>query len=100
MADYRGIRSRNLWITANLDRKNLWITANLKRKNLWISAILDRKNLWITAKYLIFSLIFSYLFAGLFYGVDIRNDEPLRLERLVLMNVKQFVIVFYELCYN
>jgi len=60
MADYRGIRSRNLWITANLKRKNLWITANL-----------DRKNLWITAKYLIFSLIFSYLFACLFYGVAI-----------------------------
>lgn len=50
MADYRGIRSRNLWITANLDRKNLWITANLKRKNLWI-----------TAKHLIFATIFNKL---------------------------------------
>ena len=49
MADYRGNRSRNLWITANLKRKNLWITA----------------------KYLIFSLIFSYLFASLFYGVAV-----------------------------
>lgn len=43
MAGYRGICSRNLWITANLDRKNLWITANLDIKNLWISAIFDRK---------------------------------------------------------
>lgn len=50
MADYRGICSRNLWITANLDRKNLWITANLKIKNLWI-----------TAKYHIFAAIFNKL---------------------------------------
>lgn len=50
MADYRGVCSRNLWITANLDIKNLWITANL-----------DRKNLWITAKHLIFAAIFNKL---------------------------------------
>lgn len=50
MADYSGICSRNLWITANLDRKNLWITANL-----------GRKNLWITAKHLIFAAIFNKL---------------------------------------
>ena len=61
MADYRGVCSRNLWITANLDIKNLWITANLDIKNLWITANLDRKNLWITAKYLIFAAIFNKL---------------------------------------
>jgi len=49
MADYRGIRSRNLWITANLNRKNLWITA----------------------KILFIAVIFRYLFTSLFYGVDI-----------------------------
>ena len=50
MADYIGVCSQNLWITANLDRKNLWITANL-----------DIKNLWITAKYHTFAAIFNKL---------------------------------------